>query len=173
MAKRKEPTSIQETDLYKSVIQATQSITLKPKTYVKEIMRMHANRKMGKLPRNNKLTAQIVGKAIAYDQSCRSTILARKLECQRLNTYFNQLVDATVLRIMNEHYALIPYKTKGEKRQYLWDLFVDALPIWSELEEVVETADAIIEDIDKAAWSAKHIIQTFELATRPELNYTV
>lgn len=162
---------IKETKEFKAVLKTLKSVTLDPKKYTKHIMKMHSQRKMSKLSGSSKLSAKKVASAIAVDQAYRSTILAYKLECQQLDTWITQLVDASVLKIMNLHYDEIPPKTKGEKRQYVYDLFIENIPVWNELETTVETADAIIEDIDKAAWSAKHIIQTFELATRPELNY--
>lgn len=167
----KDAFNVVNTKLFQNVLKSLSHVTIDPDEYSRHIMDLHKRRLITKMNTKGRLSNKTLQKALVQEQAYRSKILALKLECKYLVELIERLVEASVLQILNRYDEELPYKTKSEKRQYIWDVFVEHIPIWIKLENCVETADTIIEDIDKAAWTSKHLISLFELSTRPELNY--
>jgi len=62
----------------------------------------------------------------------------------------------------------MPVTTKTDRTIYLTHVLDKKTSLIDDLANTIETANYVIEDIDKAAWGLKQIAQTFELSTRPE-----
>lgn len=167
----KDSFNVVNTKLFQNVLKNLEHVTINPDKYSAEIMDLHKKRIITKMNIKGKLSNKTLQKALVQEQAYRSRILALKLECKYVVELIERLVDSACLQIMHRYTKDLPFKTKSENKQYVWDTFVSAIPIWIKLEDCVETADTIIEDIDRASWTAKHLISLFELSTRPELNY--
>lgn len=165
--------NVVSTKQFQQVLKSLKHVTIDPDAYSKYITDLHKKRKITKMSTKGKLTQKNLMEALVQEQGYRSRILAIKLECKHIVELIERLVEGSTFQIMHKYGNELPFKTKTENRQYVWDTFVDKIPIWVKLENCVEIADAIIEDIDKASWTSKHLISLFELSTRPELNYAL
>ncbi len=146
-------------------------IRLNTESLYAELQALHEGRLVRKLGAN-KLTVMKLRKVITQEQSYRSRVLAIWMQTKRPLDQLQALEDNICLWIVtNSQYAdLLPVTTKTDRYAYLREGLREQYPILTELVEIVDVADYILEDIDKAAWNIKLLVSTFEVATRPDLN---
>jgi hypothetical protein len=81
----------------------------------------------------------------------------------------SEMCGATVLLTMRDYYEDIPFSTKTEKKEYLFNLLRKELNL-PLIEGTVNLLHYYIEDIDKTSWTLKSVLSTYDLSTRPDLN---
>lgn len=155
----------------KNVQQYLKTLTVDPLKYRSEILSLHKKRTVHKISTKQNLSISYIRRAAAIDQSYRSRILSILMECKYIAGLVEPVKEDLLLRLMSNYYDQIPPTNKNEKRQYLELGFQKRFPILEQLYVAIETADFVIEDIDKASFMFKHIIQTYQVGTRSEINF--
>ena len=104
------------------------------------------------------------------NQSYRSRCVEIKMKASRQYSVLSEHKDVLYKYILSEHRNKIPGKTKEERNHYIDNILESANRLIYKLENVIEIADLVIDDCDKAAWVISQIVKTLELSTRPERN---
>ena len=152
----------------KSFLELANDCKLDVKALKKEVLALHEDRLAPKLGAN-KLTLKAMQKAIAKEIGTRSRVLSIFMDVNSALSDINAMREATIMWAVNEHADLMPVNTKTEQRSWLGRGFDLRAPILPELRKLKETANYILDDVDKAAWGVKSLMSTFELSTRPEM----
>lgn len=158
------------TPVVREVIKTLSSVKFKNE-YLKEIKKLHSDRTAGKLHKKKNINVRHIREALLLDQAFRSRIVLIKVEVNKIVNDLNIMYDGLLTTLMLSEYPIpITSKVKADRKEWISN-FVDGIfPMLTDLNTILETADYVIEDIDKASWSLKNSLMTFELVTRPELN---
>lgn len=141
-------------------------ITIDADAYKQEILSLHNKRKVRFL--NKRTNVNLLREAALVESAYRSRVVAILVELKQVLSIIEPMRDLVILRCVNTYQDLIPVPTKGEKRDYMFYGIESRIPLFQKLRDTIETAEYIIEDIDKSAWTLKLVTQTFDLSTRPE-----
>lgn len=141
-------------------------ITIDVDAYRQEMLRLHDNRKVRTLSKRTSIDR--IREAALIESAYRSRIVAIMMELKQVLSLVEPMRDLVILRCVNAYADMIPVPTKGEKRDYVYYGLEQRIPLFQKLRDAIETAEYIIEDIDKSAWTLKLVTQTFDLSTRPE-----
>jgi len=153
----------------KSFLTQANRVKIDGKKYQNEINSMHRKRKSRSMLDKN-MSPKSLRKVIAQESAYRSRIVSIMLECKQVHSWLNKLRQSTIIRVINddEYCRSMPVTTKTDRTIYLTHVLDKKTSLIDDLANTIETANYVIEDIDKAAWGLKQIAQTFELSTRPE-----
>ena len=164
--KRKKP-GLLDFEPSKKYLRQAKAATLDAKGMLEEIVSLH-NKRMAEGLKTSKLSASRIRKALVREQGVRSRLLAIHMEANVAYNALNVSKDAAVVQLMATRADAFPMTTKTEQKAHMAHLFRQETTILEDLREARDAADMVMQDIDKAAWNMKAIIQTYELETRPE-----
>jgi len=153
----------------KTFLNQANKVQIDGKKYQNEINSMHRKRKARSMLDKN-ISPKTLRNVIAQEIAYRSRIVSIMLECKQVHSWLSKLRQSTIIRVINdEDYCKgMPVTTKTDRKDYLSFVLDKKTTLIYDLNNTVETANYVIEDIDKSAWGLKQIAQTFELSTRPE-----
>jgi len=109
-------------------------------------------------------------KAIAQDQSYRSRLVEITIVTRRKLNNILVAYTSTAQYISSRYREDIPGSNQAEKRAYIDNILKESKRKIAKLESINELAAYVIEDIDKAAWASKGILQGLEIATQKEFS---
>lgn len=134
---------------------------------LKEVESLHAGRSMRNL-RTVTVSAKKVIKAATEDSSYRSRLVELNMTMTReFNTL--KLAFDTTRDYLNSHYGKeIGVRSISDRDTYWRSMLRKAVSRIQELEGAIDLTDSVIEDIDKASFTTKHIIDALNIVTRPE-----
>ena len=169
MAKIKKPPLL-ETQAAKEYVEHAVSADLDARALKKETLGLHERRLVGTLE-NKKMSPKSLRKALAREQATRSRVLSIFMDCRAAANALKAMRDATTMRLAGQNPGLFPSSTKTDQKAYAAYVFGKATGgVLEDIEEARDTAEFVLQDIDKAAWNLKALLSTFELATRPEMS---
>lgn len=153
----------------KSFLTQANRVKIDGKKYQNEINSMHRKRK-SRLMLDKNISPKSLRKVIAQESAYRSRIVSIMLECKQIQAWLSKLRQSTIIRVINdeEYCKCMPVTTKTDRTTYLIFVLDKKTTLIDDLANTVETANYVIEDIDKVAWGLKQIAHTFDLSTRPE-----
>lgn len=152
------------------VFKQADRVKIDPAKLLKEIRKLHKTRPSRKLIVKDSVSTKTLRTAVLTDQSYRSRIVEIKLQCSTLANRLEALRDGVVLKLTLGDSIIEGVTTKTDRRDYIASYVDERMAIIYELYQVVEVADVIIEDIDLSYRALKAALNTFEIATRPELS---
>lgn len=107
--------------------------------------------------------------AAMQDQAHRSRAAELQMKCIRLSS---QLTD--VITALRDHFSvtyseeLSSHKTVKERDSVLNKVLDRGVQMVNQLNRVVSVADYLVEDIDKASFALKHVIEVLKITHTPE-----
>lgn len=152
------------------VFKQADRVKIDPAKLLKEIRKLHKDRPSRKLIVKDKVSTKTLRTAVLVDQSYRSRLVEIRMQCYTLATRLEALRDGVVFKLTLSDSVIEGVTTKTDRKDYIASYVDERMAIIYELYQVVETADLIIEDIDLAYRAMKAAMNTFEMATRPELS---
>lgn len=133
-------------------------------TWLEEIENAHSVRKSRRLGLENRgLSATNVAEALMEDQGYRSRIIEIQSQVTKFRAWMKQAYENTFDQILTKHYADIPGGTKGLKEQWVHNKLDFGHKLLSRMDNLLNTADMVVGDIDKAAWSMHNTIKAIEI----------
>lgn len=133
-----------------------------------EIKTLHSGRTMRGL-KSSVSPKKIIG-ATLQDQSYRSRLVEINLLMTREYAALKAAYDATKDHLNSKFGKDIGVRSIADRDAYWRSKLSKAVMRIDKLANMIELAEMVIEDIDKAGYAAKNIIAAFEIATRPEIN---
>lgn len=139
--------------------------------FIDELDRMHKTRTIRLISKKDVLhNAQnkLIDASI-QNQAYRSRCVEIKMICYRAESNIVQHKDLLINYLKATYKkALSVYRTNSERDNVIGLVLNDSLYMIQQLQLVQELSDMIIDDIDKASWSLKTLIEVLKIATKPE-----
>lgn len=136
-----------------------------------EVMDIHKTRSVRFLSRNGndgRFIEKIVDSSLR-DQANRSRLAEISMQCFRAQASLNEALEPL------QEYLIMTYgpemsfvRTKDERKQLVEMALRPFYKFISQCGTLRQLTDIVISDIDKAAWSLKLLVSTYELNNRPE-----
>lgn len=146
-----------------------EGVSMKPKSLKIEVKGIHSSRSVQKPEFQRSISVDYLRDAATSETSLRSRVMAIYLDCKHVYDRLHMMEKALILRLSVHHVDDLPYKTKTDCQVYLSNVIRKRFPILDDLKETMEYAQFVMDDIDRASWSLKLLLGTFELGTRPEM----
>ena len=138
----------------------------------KEILELHRSRMAPKLIRRIKSVGpEQLRTAAAKEVNVRALVVELWATMDSLIDSAEFLRDDAVVRMMSKYPHLVPIKNVTDQRLFLRS-GLDIRVTW--LRPVIkarDTAKYVMDDIDRASWQLRLIHNTFEQATRPDMEF--
>jgi hypothetical protein len=131
------------------------------KSLVAEINTLHKKRS---LP--NRKSSNSIAESVLKDQSYRSRIVSIKSSALTIRSKLAFAYDAALKHTILNTPML--QKTKTDKIMVIENEAKEILKYMAELKDVIDSADLVLEDIDKAHYAYKFLLSALELQTRRE-----
>lgn len=127
------------------------------KKYGKELEALHKSRQTATLSFNSSMRKLI--DSAGQDQSLRSRVVGIEIEILKTNARFATAYEISWSHVANKYRSyLTPYKTKGEKEQFLSRLFKEAEEATVQMDNLEKICKLMKDDIDKAIWIVKYSV---------------
>lgn len=141
------------------------STEISPVGFYDEIKRLHKMRSSRSLERGSKAFLDKVVEANLQDQSYRSRLAEIQMECAKLLSKYEPVVDDLVLYMHAQHLEAIKgfFSSKVDRVEFLQGLCKDHHTFLREVRSVEEAAKLIITDIDKAGYMFKNLIEAMKI----------
>lgn len=136
------------------------------KTY-EEIKSLHAGRLIRGMTR--KVSAKKLISAVTQDQAYRSRLVEINMTVTHEYASLKVCYDATKDKLSAKYSKQLGVRSIADRDTYWRSVLSKGVTRLENLSNTIELLNMVIEDIDKAAWSAKTTLQAFDLATRPEV----
>lgn len=134
-----------------------------------EIESLHRTRPVRILNRDDPRFIEKIVDASIRDQSYRSRLTEISVQCYRSASSLQDALDAMrshILFTFSSQMKVI--RTKDERLQVIDLAMAPLLKHVRQCDRLKTTAEMVIGDIDKAAWSLKLLVSSYELHSRPE-----
>lgn len=139
--------------------------------FLDELDRMHKTRTVRLITKKDVLhNAQnkLIDASI-QNQAYRSRCVEIKMLCYRVESNITQHKEVLINYLKTTYKkALSIYKTNAERDSVIETILSDSSWVIQQLQMIQELSDMIIDDIDKASWSLKTLIEVLKLASKPE-----
>ena len=138
--------------------------------YRRELRSLHVGRKFSKLKANDPNFLRHLSEALINDQSYRSRIVEMLTEVGESYRQFSRTL--TVLRdylIVHYNNHLKSVGTKGERQQFVESVMRKFYEYVGDLDSFQQEAKLVTDDIDKASFAMKHLIDAYAIYHRPEI----
>ena len=133
----------------------------------REVLDLHEKRLAPGLE-HKKITPDKLRKVLVKEQATRSRVLSIFLETMAAYNALLAMRDHAVMWMIANKSEAFLVTTKTEQKAYAAHMFSLRNPILEDLKETKDAAEAVMLDVDRAAWNLKALLSTYELATRPE-----
>ena len=162
---------LEKDDRVKAFRQATKSgqFSIDTTKRVEELEQLHSTRKIRSLQRKDLIQAQKnLSEVLLQNQSYRSRAVEIKEECFKTSFSLDEYLKKLRQYIKSQHAEMLKkvFSTVGEREAVLDNLLEDGIALKSNLQMVQAIADMIIDDLDKAYWTVKGIINVLEIGTK-------
>ena len=115
----------------------------------KEALALHEGRAAPKLGAG-KLSLKALQKAMAQEMGVRSRVLSMLMDAEAALSPLASMREVAIMRAVNADAGELPVPTKTEQRAWLARGLDKRAPILTQLRELKETANYILDDVDKA-----------------------
>lgn len=132
-----------------------------------EIESLHLGRKMRNL-RLKTLSADKLIDVACQEASSRSRLVEIVLGLTRNFNMLELAHQAATETLISKYYKELPGSTKASKSAFVYDIMSDLKIKLTEFKSVIEIANLVVSDIDKAGFSIKHIVELLQTANRRE-----
>lgn len=130
-----------------------------------EIRRLHKTRAMRSLDRSSKAFLDKIVEANLQDQAYRSRLAEIQLDCTRTLAQYEPIIEDLVSYLYVEYLDTIkPFFTaKQDRMEFLNSLCKEQVTFLREIRSVLEGCRIVIEDIDKAGYMFKNLIEATKI----------
>jgi hypothetical protein len=134
-----------------------------------ELKFMHKKRIIRKLNPTDPKFADNVIKAALDDQAKRSRITEIMVRCVRAHALLSSAVDSLRYHLLATYSEeLRSFRTKEERAQVVNMVLKQFNSFLTNVSVVKESAQLIVADIDKSAWSLRLVVDTYKIHAAPE-----
>lgn len=151
---------------YKRIIDNANRVNLEE--LLKEAVRLHSTRSVRSLSAKTSVGSKSLSKALSEDQSYRSRIVELIVQ---IRAEYNPLNVATlaIRDHLNSKYSReLGVRTVAERESTWRKLTQKGSSRLEELSNAVETLEYVIEDIDKAGYALRNMVDLLQLTTKTE-----
>lgn len=130
-----------------------------------EIQRLHKMRSSRSLERTNKGFLDKIVEANLQDQSYRSRLAEIQMDCVRSVSKYQPVVEDLVLYLHAEYLETLKgfFSSKADRLEFLQSMCKEHAKFLRNIESVEEAAKIVIQDIDKAGYMYKNLIDAVKI----------
>ncbi len=134
-----------------------------------ELTGLHRSRKVRILnPTDPEFVAKVV-ESVLNDQAIRSRTTEILIRCVRAHALLSHSVEGLKYHLLTTYAdSLKTYRTKDERAQIVNSTLRTFEKFLSDVLTLKESAQLVVNDIDKASWSLKSVLSALELHMAPE-----
>ena len=143
--------------------------TIDPVSLSKELIGLHTTKSVSQLSfdRISARPAKVLAAALLSNQGYRSRAVAIKIDCFEISKKLEERIEtASKYLLVRYNNQLSEFKTAKDKQAAVDLVLEDFLKLNKKLESTMYVADRVIDDLDKAGWAIKNVIDLFNLQAK-------
>ena len=164
--------TVWDTPEWTAVLKNCKKVSFDTRGLFEELLEMQRRSKIGRLSLK-KLSAERIRNAVLDTTGLRSRAVEILVSCKKAYNLMYEYTESAKIILLYEYENRDPLShitTKTDRTKVLYSGIRKRVPQLRELEQVIEAAEYVIDDLDQSMSAARLMRSTYEIATRPEMS---